>query len=205
MRLVMACLFLASCGGAQPAGSEDVPSKDVTPADIVDENLNITLTPPEVSTMNKTVPGFTRGINLGNGLDAPSIGEWGVILEENHFKYAKAAGLDHVRLPVRFSAHAQSDAPYTIDEDFFKKVDWALEMAAKYSLNIIVDLHHYEEIMKEPAAHLDRYKGMWKQIAERYRDQPQSVAFELLNEPCEELKPEILHPLMNFGTALIPC
>ncbi|MBN2714438.1 MAG: cellulase family glycosylhydrolase [Deltaproteobacteria bacterium] len=196
MLLAAVTCMIISCGGKAPTGNHAT-SPDVAPEDIVDDNLNITLDPPMVSTMNKTVKGFERGINLGNGLDAPSIGEWGVILEENHFKYASEAGLDHVRLPVRFSAYAKHEAPYTIEESFFAKVDWALEMAAKYKLNIIVDMHHYEEIMKTPLEHLERYKGMWQQIAERYKGQPESVAFELLNEPCEELKPEILHPLMK--------
>ncbi|MBN2341156.1 MAG: cellulase family glycosylhydrolase [Deltaproteobacteria bacterium] len=190
--------LLAACGGA-PSGSQSAEGENmnIMPEDIVDENLNITLEPPAISAMNKTVPGFTRGINLGNGFDAPSIGEWGVILEENHFKYVSEAGLDHVRLPVRFSAYASHEAPYTIDEEFFKKVDWALDMAAKYNLSIIVDLHHYEEIMKDPDAHMDRFLGLWKQIAERYKDRPETVAFELMNEPCENLKIEKLNPLMK--------
>ncbi|MBN2529746.1 MAG: cellulase family glycosylhydrolase [Deltaproteobacteria bacterium] len=206
MLLGMVTFMLISCGktpATHTTADKKGASNEISPADIVDDNLNITLEPPAVTTMNKAVPGFTKGINLGNGFDAPSIGEWGVILEENHFKHAKEAALDHVRLPVRFSAYAQHSAPYTIAEDFFAKVDWALDMAAKYDLNIIVDMHHYEEIMKEPAGHLERYKAMWKQIAERYKDKPQSVAFELLNEPCDALKPEILHPLMKETFELV--
>jgi hypothetical protein len=66
-----------------------------------------------------------RGINLGNSLDAPRDGAWGVVLNERHFAMAAAAGLDHVRLPVRFSAHADDGPPYAVDEDFFQRVDWA--------------------------------------------------------------------------------
>lgn len=201
---MMAAMGLTSCGGAPSAAdSTKIGENNISTADIVDNNLNISLDPPAISTKNKTVKGFTRGINLGNGFDAPSIGEWGVILEENHFKYVKEAGLDHVRLPVRFSAYARHQAPYTIEENFFQKVDWALEMAAKYELSIIVDLHHYEEIMKDPTAHLDRFKGMWKQIAERYKDQPSTVAFELMNEPCDNLNVDILDPLMKETFELV--
>src|SRR5689334_22436628 len=73
--------------------------------------------------------GFRRGINLGNGLDAPSEGAWGVTLDERHFEMAAAAGLDHVRLPVRFNAHAQASAPFTVDAAFLERVDWALDRA----------------------------------------------------------------------------
>lgn len=135
------------------------------------------------------IPGFMRGINLGNGLDAPNEGEWGVVLDAKHFEMAKAAGLDHVRLPVRFSAHASEVAPYTIDPKFFERVDWALDQAQKNGLNIIVDLHHYNELMEAPDQHSARFVGLWEQIATRYAARPASVAFELLNEPCKNLSP----------------
>lgn len=209
MKFRMTIFLLAaawiSCGGSAPNSNGTTAAGDgVSPEDIVDENLNITLPPPPISKKNKTVKGFERGINLGNGFDAPTIGEWGVVLEENHFKYVKEAGLDHVRLPVRFSAYAGNEAPYTIEEEFLKKVDWALDMAQKYELSIIVDLHHYEEIMKDPSEHhRNRFKGMWTQIALRYRDRPATVAFELMNEPCEQLNVEILNPLMKEAFEIV--
>lgn len=138
-----------------------------------------------------------RGINLGNGFDPPTLGAWGVIPDEKHFAMAAAAGLDHMRLPVRFSAHAAVEPPYTIDGEFFEKIDWAVEQALKNDLRIIVDLHHYEEIMKEPDAHADRLVGLWRQIAERYASHPQSVLFELLNEPNGQLTVDKLNPLME--------
>lgn len=147
--------------------------------------------------------GFRRGINLGNGLDAPSEGEWGVVLGERHFELAAAAGLDHVRLPVRFSAHALDAAPYTVDAAFFERVDWALDQAQARGLSVILDLHHYEALMKEPAANEARFLGLWRQIAERYRARPPSVVFELLNEPNGDLKPDLLNALVRKAIAVV--
>jgi endoglucanase len=141
------------------------------------------------------VLGLKRCVNFGNGLDAPNEGEWGVVLEENHFKVAKAAGFDHVRLPVRFSAHADDKAPYTIDETFFKRVDWAIAQALGQGLPVILDLHHYMEIMEDPDSHTDRFAGLWQQIAKRYANQPETVLFELLNEPNKNLNPVKLNAL----------
>lgn len=42
-----------------------------------------------------------RGINLGNMLDAPSEGEWGVTLDSAYFPLIKSAGFTSVRIPVR--------------------------------------------------------------------------------------------------------
>ena len=136
-----------------------------------------------------------RCVNLGNGLDAPNEGGWGVVLTDEHFSTAKAAGFDHVRLPVRFSAHADAKPPYTIDETFFKRVDWAIAQALGQGLPIIVDLHHYQELSDDPDANSARFIGLWQQIAERYKPQPETVIFELLNEPNKQLNPAKLNAL----------
>ncbi|HKD37098.1 MAG TPA: hypothetical protein VKB78_09865, partial [Pirellulales bacterium] len=59
---------------------------------------------------------FGRGINLGNALEAPHEGDWGVTLKESYFEAIASAGFDSVRIPVRWSAHAAESQPYTIDK-----------------------------------------------------------------------------------------
>src|SRR5262249_25372639 len=56
-----------------------------------------------------------RGINLGNALEAPKEGAWGVTLRPEYFQAIRQAGFATVRLPVKWSAHSQTSAPYTID------------------------------------------------------------------------------------------
>jgi endoglucanase len=127
-----------------------------------------------------------RGINLGNALEAPKEGEWGVKLTSSYFKTIKEAGFDTVRLPVRWSAHAQTDAPYTIDVKFVERIDWAVDQALTNKLNIVVNVHHYE-VDANPEKHLPRLVGIWEQIAARYKDRPGGVYFELFNEPHDKL------------------
>src|SRR5579871_1458530 len=128
-----------------------------------------------------------RGINLGNALEAPKEGEWGVKLKAEYFPAIKKAGFATVRLPVRWSAHAAKDAPYTIDPKFAERVDWAIDQALANELNIIVNVHHYNEMDANPDQHLARLVGLWEQIAARYKDRPAAVYFELLNEPHDKL------------------
>lgn len=123
------------------------------------------------------------GVNLGNALEAPKEGEWGVTLQPEYFRLIKAAGFDTVRLPVRWSAHTGDEEPYVVDESFAARVDWAVDEATKNGLNIVVNVHHYTGIDKDPAAHLPRLEAIWRQIATRYRDRPDNVYFELYNEP----------------------
>ena len=58
-----------------------------------------------------------------------------------------------------------------------------------------------------------RLLAIWRQLGSHYRDLPDSVLFELLNEPCKELTPDLwnvflgeLHPMVrdtNPGRSLI--
>src|SRR5437588_3517226 len=78
-----------------------------------------------------------RGINLGNALEAPQEGAWGVRLKAEYFAAIKKAGFATVRLPVKWSAHAQNEAPYAIDPKFAERVDWAVDQALANGLKII--------------------------------------------------------------------
>jgi endoglucanase len=128
-----------------------------------------------------------RGINLGNALEAPNEGEWGVTLKEEYFKIIKEAGFDSVRIPICWSAHALKEPPYTIDSAFFDRVDWAIANALKNDLYVILNMHNYLELTKDPAGHSERFIALWEQITEHYKDYPDSVLFEPLNEPTDKL------------------
>jgi endoglucanase len=128
-----------------------------------------------------------RGINLGNALEAPNEGEWGVVLQEDYFRLIKEAGFQSVRIPIRWSNHAAKDAPYTIDPEFFARVDWAIDQAIKNDLAVVINIHHYEELMDVPRLHHERFLALWQQIADHYKNAPETVMFELLNEPMGTL------------------
>jgi endoglucanase len=133
----------------------------------------------------KAIPpiAISRGINLGNWLEAPEPGEWGVTIEPRHFSAIREAGFDSVRIPVRFSAHASPNPPYALDPVFMELVDEAIQQGLQNGLQVILDFHHYDEIMEAPQEHTDRFLAIWQQLAERYREAPDNLYFELLNEP----------------------
>jgi endoglucanase len=132
---------------------------------------------------------LARTVNFGNALEAPKEGDWGLTLKEGYFESIKDAGFTAIRLPVKFSAHALENAPYTLDETFMERVDWAIKNATARGLAILVDLHHYDELFENPTAHRERFVALWQQIAERYKNQPEGVMFELCNEPNGKLEP----------------
>jgi endoglucanase len=131
-----------------------------------------------------------RGINLGNALDGPHEGAWGVTLKADYFRLIKKAGFNSVRIPIRWSTHASTAAPYDIETDFFQRVDWAIGQALSRNLAAVINVHHYEEMNQDPIQNRPRLVELWKQIALRYRNQPKSLMFELLNEPHDQLDDE---------------
>lgn len=129
-----------------------------------------------------------RGINLGNALDGINEGAAGLYLQEQYFVDIANAGFDSVRLPVRWAAHTEVAEPYTIDDEaFLERVDWAIEQAFANDLNVVLNVHHFDAIMQQPYNQSDRLAAIWRQLAERYKDYPDTLYFELLNEPHENL------------------
>ncbi len=129
-------------------------------------------------------PALRRGMNLGNAMDARRTrATEGMMISESDFVAMKEAGFDHIRLPVRFDTHASPEPPYTIDSGFLDRVDWAIDQALSKGLAIIVDMHHYEPLEKTPDSERPRFLALWRQVAVRLRGRPDSVVFEVLNEP----------------------
>lgn len=144
-----------------------------------------------------------RGVNLGNALEAPKEGEWGVTLQEEYFSLIQAAGFDSVRIPIRWSTHASQTAPYTIEAAFFERVDWAVNQAIQNDLQVVINMHHYEEIFKDPAGHQERYLALWEQIAAHYKDYPDNLVFEILNEPNHQLTAPLWNDLLVKALAVV--
>ena len=171
-------LLLASCAPAPAADQKPTPAHEV----------NVRL---------------GRGINFGNALEAPREGEWGFRIEEAYFDEIKKAGFDTIRLPVKWSSRAQTKAPYTIDPKFFERVDWCLENALKRDLNLVLNIHHYDEFYDDPDAHEERFLALWRQIAPRYADGSDKLVFELLNEPRDPMTPERWNAVLPKALAIV--
>lgn len=144
-----------------------------------------------------------HGVNLGNMLEAPQEGEWGQVIQEKYLQVIREAGFDSVRIPIRWSAHASQSPPYAIDPPFFARVDQVVGWALEYKLAVIVNIHHFDEIYKDPGGERERFLALWTQIADHYRDAPDSVMFELLNEPRDRLDQRHVNALFAETIPLI--
>ncbi len=146
-----------------------------------------------------TAHALGRGVNLGNMLDAPREGDWGVRAEPFLIE-AAASRFQTVRLPVRWSNHAAPTADATLDEAFARRVDAVVDALLARGVWVILDVHHYSQVFGDPLHPREvevapqvvdeRLVNLWKQIARRYQDRSPRLLFELLNEPHRRLDGE---------------
>ena len=150
-----------------------------------------------------TYYGLRRGINLANALEAPTEGEWGVVLKREYFAAIQKAGFSCIRVPICWSAHAAAEPPYLLDPVFLKRVDWVVAQAKARQLYAILDFQNYMELFEDPAGNEERFLGIWRQIAEYYQHEPPTILFELLNEPHGNLHAAIWNRILARALAVI--
>ena len=123
--------------------------------------------------------------------------------QEEHFRLIREAGFNHVRINLHPFRDSRSDAGNAIPEDYFKKLDWAIEHALANKLSVIIDFHEFNAMARDPAGLKERFLGAWTRIAERYKDQPRDVLFEILNEPNGKLTPELWNQFLKEALTII--
>jgi hypothetical protein len=126
-----------------------------------------------------------KGINLGNTLEAPYEGNWNPPAQEDYFDLYKEAGFKCVRVPVRWDNHTGSTLPYKIDETWLQRVETVLDWGLERDLFVVVNAHHDDWIKQnytDPAMRA-RLDSIWSQISVRFKDKPEKLIFEILNEP----------------------
>ncbi len=128
---------------------------------------------------------FQRGINLGNAWEAPP-GTWGDRrYGPDDFRAIRAAGFDHVRLPVAWHHYTGPAPERLIPPRIFAEIDALVAGARAERLTVIVNWHHFDRFTDAPDAEaVAWWHAGWAQIARHYREVPaDELAFELLNEP----------------------
>lgn len=174
----MAAMVSLACGGGAESTDALGVLRDPPPGDF--ERI-----PPEPGELDPFAQNarLGRGMNIGDALEAPVEGQWGVRLQYRYFELLQETGFDSLRLPIRWSSHAAETAPYTIQPEFMARIEWAVGHALARDMPVIINVHHYDEIQEDPAGHSARLAALWRQIGEHFADYPAGLYFEVLNEP----------------------
>lgn len=147
---------------------------------------------------------FQRGVNLGNYLEAPPGQDWGVPeVAADEFAAMKREGFDHVRVPVGWQHYAGPGPEFLLRPEIFSKVDFVVTNALANGLAVMINIHHFAALDKNPANTEPEFLALWRQIAEHYKDFPPQLAFELDNEPHENAKTALMNPIYARAIAEI--
>ena len=178
--LTVACVALALCACA---AAPTVPPTPLPPPTSTVPPPTPTSARPAARDVFETNKRLGRGMNIGNALEGPREGAWGVMIQDYYFPLIRKAGFDSVRLPIKWSAHAELSAPYAIDPEFMARIDAVVDQALRAGLAVVINIHHFEEMDKAPLDNRARLAGLWRQIATHFRGRSEDVVFEILNEP----------------------
>jgi endoglucanase len=107
--------------------------------------------------------------------------------KERHFKLIHDAGFQSVRINLHALQRMGRGPAYKLDEAWLSTLDWAVKNALANGLMVVLDLHNYNDVAENPAAFKPRVMAFWGQIAARFKDAPDAVLFEILNEPNGKL------------------
>jgi endoglucanase len=123
--------------------------------------------------------------------------------KDKHFALIREAGFQTVRINLHALQLEKASAGYKLPEAWLKTLDWAIKTALDAGLNVILDLHNYNDVAKDPAAFKPRLMAFWKQIGERYKGAPDALLFEILNEPNGKLDGPLWNAWLAEALAVI--
>jgi endoglucanase len=153
---------------------------------------------------HRAVARLKRGVNLGNGWEAPPDNSWGIQFTPNDIDHIADEGFDHIRVPVAWHYHLkQQSNGYAISPALPAKLEPVLRRALDRKLHVILNWHHFDDFTAAPAANLERFTGGWQAISSHFKSWPSGLFLELLNEPNGALTTESANPIYQKTIAAI--
>lgn len=140
--------------------------------------------------------GFQKGVNLGGWIsqyDKYDVAHFDSFITKDDIDYIASLGFDHVRVPVDYIV--LEDEEGNLKETGFKYLENCRQWCEQNGLNMLIDLHEcfgysFDPLKKDidrekffyDEALQARFMKLWREIATRFKDYQNQVAFEPLNE-----------------------
>jgi len=128
----------------------------------------------------KQVKQMQRGVNIV-GYDPLWRNAAEARFKPRHFELLKQAGFNAVRIVLPIGPFVKPGE--ALPDSWFGTLDGLVKDALAQDLTVILDDHDYWICGKDAEECRTRVLAFWKQAAEHYKDAPNKVVFEILNEP----------------------
>ncbi len=125
------------------------------------------------------------------------------------FNQLKADGVKSVRIPITWRDHMGEAPDYKVDEEWMDRVQEVVDYARNAGLYAIINIHHDGggdpdfgawicHASKDYDTVIQKYKALWSQIADRFKDYSDYLVFESMNEVgFDDLKPANAFDTLN--------
>ncbi len=152
--------------------------------------------PFRVLNANEMVAEMGTGWNLGNTMDGHTGFTPGETIWQNEettqklIKTVHDAGFNTVRIPITWGTTIDDANGYAIDDKWISRVQDIVDYCVNMNMYVIINIHHdgaeQSGWLRVGAEDLqpvkDKFAGVWKNIAERFKDYDEHVIFESMNE-----------------------
>lgn len=157
---------------------------------------------------SQAVDAVTQNQRLGRGVNIIGYDPIWHGLEQGrfkakHFSLIKEAGFSTVRINLHPFRHMVDDGTYRLKDSWWEVLDWAVENALKQDLMVILDMHEFTTIAKDPEGLKPMFLAFWRQVAKHCKGLPDNVLFEILNEPNKKLTPQMWNRWLVEALAII--
>jgi len=133
-------------------------------------------------------------------------------ITDKDFVFLKQLGINLIRLPFTYRYFEDDQNPGQYKVEGFKHLDRVIKLCEEYGIYAILDLHaapggqnpdsHADidygvPLFWEQACFRDRVIGLWKFIADHYKDNTWVLGYDIINEPVDVLKAEVFNDFYN--------
>lgn len=159
---------------------------------VVGKNIEITLlidreSLPQYPTNDETVLSNIRAYWASYSISA-----WGTpVPREQHIKAVAAVGFKSVRIPITWLERVDiidDNGNVHVDTEFLDYLSNTISWCHKYGLSVVINMHHDDADWLKTGVYLTdptvstRYKSIWSQVADYFKDYGDWLAFASNNE-----------------------
>nr|ACA61132.1 cellulase [uncultured microorganism] len=162
----------------------------------------------DFETAKEAVKNMGVGWNLGNTLDANDGSKtwtttaqhetcWGQpVTKPELLKMMKEAGFSAIRVPITW--YQEMDKDGKVNDAWMNRVKEVVDYVIDNGMYCIINVHHdtgadsdtFKSWLKASTSNYNtnkaKYEGLWRQIAEKFKDYDQHLLFEAYNEMLDE-------------------
>jgi endoglucanase len=104
--------------------------------------------------------------------------------QPRHLELIRQGGFDSVRIVLQ--TFRRMNEKYELPDSWFATLDGLVDKALEQKLTVILDEHDFGFCGRDAEGCRPRLLAFWTQVAEHYKNAPNAVVFEILNEPNQQ-------------------